>query len=105
MAWHKGSWWPPAVKQWYSPSVSQHFFDPYSFTHLLHGFIFHLVWALLFHLNEDLGILFAFLLELTWEITENSEAVIQRYRQNNGTSADYEGTYKLLNDNVPIPLY
>jgi len=29
--------------------------------------------------------------ELTWELAENSERVIERYRQTSGTSEDYEG--------------
>ena len=32
-----------------------------------------------------------FCVELTWELAENSERVIERYRQTSGTSADYEG--------------
>ena len=32
-----------------------------------------------------------FAVEFSWELTENSERVIERYRQTSGTSADYEG--------------
>ena len=45
MAWHNGKWWPLYVPDWYHPRVSQHFFDPYSFLHILHGFIFFGLWG------------------------------------------------------------
>ena len=37
------------------------------------------------------GPLIAFLVELTWEIIENSPCVINLFRHNSGTSAQYEG--------------
>ena len=32
-----------------------------------------------------------FVFELSWELAENSEKVIERYRQTSGTSEDYQG--------------
>jgi hypothetical protein len=61
---------------------SQHLLDPYSFTHVLHGLIFY---ALLRPLAGKLGVgtrlIFALLIEMVWEVVENSDAVIDRYRQ------------------------
>jgi len=90
MAWHKGSWWPLYVPHWYSPSVSQHPFDPYSFTHILHGFIFFLIYYPLGY-NLLKGLLLVFTLELFWETLENRPAVIKKYRLTSGTSPDYNG--------------
>merc|ERR1712037_737323 len=45
MAWHKGTWWPLYVKEWYGPRCSQHMFDPYSFCLLVLGLFLHLLWG------------------------------------------------------------
>merc|ERR1712013_964250 len=45
MAWHKGTWWPLYVKEWYAPKSSQHMFDPYSFCLLVLGLLFQLFWG------------------------------------------------------------
>ena len=37
MAWHKGSWWPLYVREWYTPRASSHVFDPYSFCLVVAG--------------------------------------------------------------------
>ena len=75
---------PPAVwtPQAWSSQTSQLFFDPYSFTHLLHGVMFCGVLTLIatrmaLHWRFVLGIA----IECTWEITENTNTVIQRYRE------------------------
>lgn len=65
-----------------SSNSSQQIFDPYSFTHLLHGFAFC---GLLAWLIPKVPLRWRFclmiLLEALWEITENSAYVIQRYRE------------------------
>jgi hypothetical protein len=66
----------------WSADNSQHLFDPYSFTHTLHGFVFFWVAAwLLPHLSFGWQMGLAILVEATWEVAENSEAIIQRYRE------------------------
>ena len=78
--------------------MSQHFFDPYSFCHVLHGFIFYglwgwwpeLVWGRAWWWVWLAGAGLAVLAELCHEIIENSEWVIQLYRSNSGTSSQYE---------------
>ena len=91
MAWHKGSWWPLFVKEWYAPRSSQHMFDPYSFCLVVLGLLFHLLWG-----TDDIdywifGFLAALLLELLLEIVGNSKFVLERIRNNSGTSGEYIG--------------
>lgn len=76
----------------WSTHTSQHLFDPYTLTHLLHGFLF--LWGanLLFRGK----IAFSWLLlvcvfgEAVWEVIENSPSIIERYRANTA-SLDYFG--------------
>eukprot|EP00088_Acartia_fossae_P021824 TRINITY_DN23190_c0_g1_i1.p1 TRINITY_DN23190_c0_g1~~TRINITY_DN23190_c0_g1_i1.p1 ORF type:complete len:222 (-),score=26.43 TRINITY_DN23190_c0_g1_i1:91-726(-) len=99
MAWHNGKWWPLYVPQWYHPRVSQHFFDPYSFMHIEHGFIFYglwgwwpeLVWGYTWWWVWIVGGVLNFLAELTHEIIENTPCIIQLFRNNSGTSSEYNG--------------
>jgi len=91
MAWHKGTWWPLAVKEWYAPKASQHMFDPYSALLLVVGLLFHLLWG-----TDDIdewvyGFVLALGLELLWEIIGNSKFVLKRIRLNSGTSGEYLG--------------
>jgi Protein of unknown function (DUF2585) len=70
--------WEGAVN---SPGNSQHLADWYSFSHVIHGFLFY---ALVRWLRPDRplgeGLMVASAMELIWEILENSPAVIDRYR-------------------------
>jgi hypothetical protein len=64
-----------------SANNSQQLFDPYSFTHLLHGFLFFWLAMLLFkRFTTSWQIWIALLLESAWEVFENSRFVIDRYR-------------------------
>jgi Protein of unknown function (DUF2585) len=64
-----------------SSDNSQHLFDPYSFTHVLHGVMFFWLIALLFRrMAPGRQLLLALLLEAVWEVFENSSFVIDRYR-------------------------
>jgi hypothetical protein len=61
---------------------SQHFADPYSFTHVLHGVLLCGVLALVVRrLSWAWRFFLAVLLEAGWEMFENTEFVIQRYRE------------------------
>ena len=65
----------------WSADNSQHFLDPYSFTHILHGLA--LCWLLgwLFpRLSRLWRLSLAISLESLWEVIENSAYVIERYR-------------------------
>ena len=64
-----------------SSNNSQQLFDPYSFTHVLHGVLFFWLIALLFRRWTPAWQLWlALLLESAWEVFENSRVVIDRYR-------------------------
>ena len=71
--------WTPAA---WSSDNSQHLSDPYSLTHVLHGFVFCglLAWALP-KLSVPWRLNLALALEAVWEIAENTPFVINRYRE------------------------
>jgi hypothetical protein len=64
-----------------SSDNSQHFLDPYSFTHMLHGFLFFwlLAW-LAARLKSHWQVVLAVAMEALWEVFENTNFVIDRYR-------------------------
>jgi hypothetical protein len=66
----------------WSSDNSQHLLDPYSFTHMLHGFAFCglLAWVMP-KLSWDWRLWLAILIEAAWEVLENSDFVINRYRE------------------------
>jgi len=71
---------PISLDAW-GPHNSQHFADPYVFSHFLHGVVFFF----LFHFGvlrrkPMWGLLAAMLLEIAWEIFENTPFTINRYR-------------------------
>ena len=76
-----GRLYPWAGDIWSSHN-SQHWFDPYSFTHVLHGVLLCglLAW-LLPRLPLIWRLTLAIALEAMWEVLENSPAIIQRYRE------------------------
>jgi len=77
LAWFGAAW---------SSETSQHLFDPYSFTHVLHGFIFCgiLAWALP-RVRCEWRFVLALSAESLWEVIENMDFVIRRYREATAT--------------------
>ena len=65
-----------------SANNSQHFLDPYSFTHVLHGFLFFwlIAWLLGRRLNGPWQLVLAIAVESCWEVFENTNFIIDRYR-------------------------
>jgi hypothetical protein len=64
-----------------SSDNSQHFLDPYSFTHILHGFLFFWLIAWLApRLNSMWQLGLAVAVESLWEAFENTNFIIDRYR-------------------------
>lgn len=75
-----------------SPHNSQHLVDAYTFTHLLHGIaLYAILWAVT---GRELGqrrrFIIAMALEAAWEVFENTDLVIGRYREAT-ISLDYFG--------------
>ena len=74
--------WTPWMGDIWSAHNSQHVFDPYSFTHILHGVL--LFWVISWRLKKwpfAWQLTLAVLLESLWEVVENSPFIIQRYRE------------------------
>lgn len=64
-----------------SSNNSQHFLDPYSFTHVLHGFLFFWLIAWLApRLAATWQLVLAIAVEALWEAFENTNFIIDRYR-------------------------
>ena len=88
--------WDTPIYIWssdvWSKHNSQHFFDPYAFTHVLHGFLFYWLAKLIFRRRISFAwMLFAAVVgECIWEIIENSKFIIEKYRENTA-SLDYFG--------------
>jgi uncharacterized protein DUF2585 len=65
----------------WSAENSQQLLDPYSLTHVLHGMIFYALFSWLMpRVAFKWRLCLAVAFEALWEIVENSEAVISRYR-------------------------
>ena len=83
------------VKLWhgeiFSPENSQHIADWYTFSHVIHGVIFYWILSFLFpKWSVASRFLAAFSVEAGWEIFENTDFIINRYRET-ALALDYYG--------------
>lgn len=74
------------IKLWHGEVISsensQHIADWYTPSHILHGLIFYgVLWLLARRWSIGTRAVIATLIEAAWEIAENTNAVIERYRE------------------------
>jgi hypothetical protein len=75
-----------------TPEGSQHISDWYTFSHIIHGFVFYWIIRLISRKKWPIWLCFVLALgiEVGWEILENSPLIINRYREAT-ISLDYYG--------------
>lgn len=75
------------IKFWHGASVltpenSQHLFDWYSLSHVIHGLLFYAGLSFAFpKLSVGTRLLMALAIESGWELFENTDMIINRYRE------------------------
>jgi uncharacterized protein DUF2585 len=87
LRWQGRVWWcqcgqayPVSLKV-ASQHNSQHLFDAYSLSHVLHGVLFcGVLWLLRRRLSLNTRAAIAATIEIAWELLENSPIIINRYR-------------------------
>ncbi|TSC62516.1 MAG: hypothetical protein G01um101448_1114 [Parcubacteria group bacterium Gr01-1014_48] len=85
------------IKFWHgivvSSENSQHISDWYTFSHIIHGFVFYWILTIVDkkrRLSFGLRLFVALFAEVAWEVFENTDLIINRYREAT-ISLDYYG--------------
>jgi len=83
------------IKLWqsetFSSENSQHISDFYTFSHLIHGFLFYWFFTKLFPKSSvGFRMVLSIALEALWEVVENTPMIINRYRDTT-LALDYTG--------------
>jgi hypothetical protein len=89
LAWMGQTWWCRGGQPYlwsgdiWTEHNSQHLADPYTFTHFLHGVLLYgLLWLVLGRRVElAWRAVIAMALQVGWELLENTDLVIERYRE------------------------
>src|SRR3954447_5628800 len=77
--WCKCGHWNPVSIAVQSEHNSQHLFDAYSFSHVLHGILFFgILWLFRNYLSLNFRAAIAASIEIGWEMLENSPMIINR---------------------------
>lgn len=86
LRWQGRIWWcecgkPYPVSLHIDSHNSQHLFDAYSLSHVLHGVLFFgVLWLFRGKLSLNTRAVIASAIEIGWELLENSPIIINRYR-------------------------
>ena len=87
-----GSWWPPVVVR--PGGVNKAPLDPYSVSHVNHGVIgFLATWLL--GLHREAGLTFTVITAGIFEIVENTQVIINKFRESGGPNELYAGDSKI----------
>jgi len=90
-AWCRCNTWSPWSWDIWSMHNSQHLLDPYTFTHVLHGVWFYALLWLVFRARwPGYRAFSALVVEAIWEVAENTDLVIESYREST-ISLNYYG--------------
>ena len=91
---NRGGFYPVFIPEHWSSRVSAYPFDPYTINHVNHGVLFYLL-ALALGSDMSKALVVTLASAMAWEVWENSDYVINKFRQYEGPSEFYEGDSKI----------